>query len=112
MSGCRGHITNTHVDDVSSIVFSLRGLRFVVFLGELSECKVWATHKSNIYLEIRPKAKFCFVADPEFEKLKRNNLVIIKAIYDIRISGIRSHEIIVDTLYDIGFFSSKSEDDI
>ena len=44
-----GHLTDTPVDSVYSSVVSLRGLRLVIFLGELNGLDTWATDIGNAY---------------------------------------------------------------
>lgn len=75
-----GHLTDTPIDSVYSSVVSLRGLRLVIFLGELNDLKVWATDIGNAYLESETKEKVCIVAGPEFGEVEGHTLVIVKAI--------------------------------
>lgn len=107
-----GHLTNTPVDSVYSSGVSLRCLRLVVFLGELNDFKVCATNNGNTYLEFKTKEKVCIVAGPGFRDLEGHTLVILKAFYGHRSSGVRWHGRFADTLHDKGFFPSKAEDDI
>ena len=107
-----GHLTDTPIDSVYSSVVSLRGLRFVIFLGELNGLGIWATDIGNAYLESKTKEKVCIIAGPEFGELEGHLLIISKALYGLRSSGLRWHERFADTLTDMGFFPSKAEDDI
>ena len=107
-----GHLTDTPIDSVYSSVVSLRGLRFVIFLGELNGLGIWATDIGNAYLESKTKEKVCIIAGPEFGELEGHLLIISKALYGLRSSGLRWHERFADTLTDMGFFPSKTEDDI
>ena len=107
-----GHMTEIPLDSVYSSVVSLRGLRLVIFLGELNGLETWATDIGNAYLEAETKEKVCFEAGPEFGELEGHILIIIKALYGLRSSGLRWHERFSDTLRDMGFFPSKAEDDI
>ena len=52
-----GHLTDIPVDSVYSCVFSLRGLRLVVFLAELNDLETYATDIGNAYLEAHTKEK-------------------------------------------------------
>ena len=107
-----GHLTDTPVDSVYSSVVSLRGLRLVIFLGELNGLDTWATDIGNAYLESKTKEKVCIIAGPEFNELEGHTLVIVKALYGLRSSGLRWHERFADTLRDMGFSQSRAEDDI
>lgn len=107
-----GHMTEIPLDSVYSSVVSLRGLRLIIFLGELNGLETWATDIGNAYLEAETKEKVCFEAGPEFGELEKHTLVIFKALYGLRSSGLRWHERFADTLRGLKFFPSKVEEDI
>ena len=107
-----GHLTEVPLDSVYSSVVSLRGLRLTIFLGELNDLDIWATDIGNAYLEAETKEKVCIAAGPEFGKLEGHTLIIFKALYGLRSSGLQWHERFADTLRDMDFFPSKAEDDI
>ena len=107
-----GHLTDTPVDSVYSSVVSLRGLRLIIFLGELNGLDIWATDVGNAYLESKTKEKVYIIGGPELGELEGHLLIISKALYGLRSSGLRWHERFADTLKDMGFFPSKAEDDI
>ena len=95
-----------------SSVVSLKGLRLVVFLSELNGLKVWGTDIGNAYLEAVTKEKVCIIAGPEFGPREGHLLIIHKALYGLRSSGLCWHERFADTLRDMGFTPSKAEADI
>ena len=107
-----GHLTDIPLDSVYSSVVSLRGLRLTIFLGEMNGLDIWATDIGNAYLEAETKEKVCITAGPEFGELEGHTLIIFKALYGLRSSGLRWHERFADTLRDMGFFPSKAEEDI
>ena len=107
-----GHLTEAPDDSIYSSVVSLRGLRLVLFLVELNGLSVWSTDVSNAYLEAKTKEKVYIVAGSEFKELEGHMLIINKALYGLRSSGLRWHERFADTLRDMGFAPSKAEDDI
>ena len=107
-----GHLTETPLDSVYSSVVSLRDIRLTIFLGELNGLEAWATDIGNAYLEAETKEKVYIVAGPEFGELEGHTLIIFKALYGLRSSGLRWHERFADTLRDMNFFPSKAEDDI
>ena len=107
-----GHLTETPIDSVYSSVVSLKGLRLVIFLAELNGLLVWSTDIGNAYLEATTKEKVCIIAGPEFGPREGHLLLIHKALYGLRSSGLRWHERFADTLREMGFFPSKAEDDI
>ena len=102
-----GHLTDVPLDSVYSSVVSLRGLRFVIFLGELNNLKTWVTDIGNAYLEARTKEKVYVIGGPEFGELENHTLVIFKALYGLRSSGLRWHERFADTLREMISFLPK-----
>jgi hypothetical protein len=107
-----GHLTDIPLESVYSGVVSLRGLRIVTFLAELNDLDLWATDIGNAYLEARSLEKNYIVAGPEFGELEGHYLVIYKALYGLRTSGLRWHERFADCLRAEGFAPSKAEPDI
>ena len=107
-----GHLTDTPIDSVYSSVVSLKGLRAVIFAAELNGLTVWGTDIGNAYLEAFTKERVCIIAGPEFGELEGHLLLINKALYGLRSSGLRWHERFADTLRDMGFTPSLAEDDI
>ena len=98
-----GHLTPVPTESVYSGVVSLRGLRMVVFLAELNNLKIWATDIGNAYLEAETTERVYIVAGPEFGEREGHTLVIFKALYGLRPSGLRWHERLDKVLQEIGF---------
>jgi len=107
-----GHLTDTPIDSVYSSVVSLRGIRMLTFLAELNDLHVWSTDISSAYLESYTKEKVYIVAGPEFGELEGHTLIINKALYGLKSSGLRWHERFSDVLRHMGFFPCKAERDI
>jgi hypothetical protein len=107
-----GHLTDIPLESVYSGVVSLRGLRIVTFLSELNGLDLWATDISNAYLEAFTMEWNYIVAGPEFGQLEGHYLIIVKALYGLRTSGLRWHERFTDCLCNEGFSSCKAEPDI
>jgi hypothetical protein len=78
----------------------------------LNELETWATDIGSAYLEAVTLEKVFVEAGPEFQELEGHTLVIYKALYGLRTSGLRWHERFADCLADMGFKPSKSEPDI
>jgi len=72
----------------------------------------WATDIGNAYLEAETREKVYIIAGPEFEELEGHVLVICKALYGLRTSGLHWHERFADCLRAMGFTPSKAEPDI
>jgi hypothetical protein len=108
-----GHLTDIPLDSVYSGVVSLRGLRMMLFLAELNQLDVWATDVGNAYLEAETKEKIYIIAGSEFGNREGHILIIKKALYGLRSSGLRWHERFSDCLRDDeGFTPCKAEPDI
>ena len=107
-----GHLTDIPNESVYSSVVSLRGLRMMLFLGELNEIEVWGTDIGNAYLEACTSERVCITAGPEFGPLEGHLLLIHKALYGLRSSGARWHDRLSDVLRKEGFIPCKAEPDI
>jgi hypothetical protein len=84
----------------------------VVFIGELNGLETWGSDVGNAYLESFTKEKVFIIAGPEFGKLEGHTLLIKKALYGLRTSGLRWHERFADTLRDMAFFPCKADPDV
>ena len=107
-----GHMTETPVESTYASVVSLRGIRMVTFLAELNGLEIWQTDVGNAYLEAMTQEKVYVIAGDEFGQLKGNVLVIKRALYGLKSSGLRWHERFADVLRHMGFTSCKAEPDI
>ncbi len=107
-----GHLTDTPIDSVYSSVVSLRGIRLLTFIAELNDMHCWATDIGNAYLESFTQEKVYIVAGDEFGERAGHTLIISRALYGLKSSGVRWHERLADVLREMGFFPSKAENDI
>jgi len=106
------HLTETPIDSIYSSVVSLRGICLLTFVAELNDLEVWATDIGNAYLESYTQEKVYIIAGPEFGDRQGHTLVIRKALYGLKSSGLRWHERLSDVLREMGFIPSKAERDI
>jgi Reverse transcriptase (RNA-dependent DNA polymerase) len=107
-----GHLTDPSSDSVYSGVVSLRGIRLVTFLAELNHLELWGADVGNAYLEAKTKEKVYIIGGPEFGELEGHTLVIYKALYGLRTSGLCWHQRFADVLRSMGFLPCKAENDI
>jgi hypothetical protein len=84
----------------------------LAFLAELNKLELWATDMGSAYLESYTKEKVYIVAGPEFGERCGHTLIIVRALYGLKSSGLRWHERHSDVLRSMGFFPSKAEQDI
>ena len=104
-----GHLTPDHIESIYSGVVYIRSLRLVIFLAKLNHLEVWGAHIGNAYLEAKTKEKLYVVAGPEFEELEGHILVIYKALYGLKSSGLRGSQKIHDIILDMGFTPCKAD---
>jgi hypothetical protein len=78
-----GHLTDIPLESVYSGVVSI-----VTFLSELNGLVLWATDIGNAYLEALTMERNYIVAGPEFGQLEGHYLIIVKALYGLRTSGL------------------------
>eukprot|EP00984_Skeletonema_dohrnii_P026367 scaffold15707_cov94-Skeletonema_dohrnii-CCMP3373.AAC.1 len=107
-----GHMTEIPLESVYSGVVSLRGVRFVIFLAELNGLELYQTDVGNAYLESYMREKVWVIGGPELHDLKDHVLIIRKALYGLKSSGLRWHERFPDVLRDMGFTPCIAEPDI
>ena len=107
-----GHLTDDPIESVYSSVVSLRSLRIVIFLAELNQLELWGADVGNAYLEAYTKEKVCFIAGAGFGELIGHTLIIVKALYGLKSSGLRWHERFADTLREMNFEISKADPDV
>ena len=81
---------------------SLRGVRFCIFLAELNELQVWQTDVGNAYLEAYTKEKVYVIAGPEFAEIEGHVIIISRALYGLKSSGLRWYERFADVLREMG----------
>ena len=84
----------------------------IMFISELNGLQLWGADVGNAYLEAKTKEKVCFIAGKEFGPLAGHTLIIHKALYGLRTSGLRWHEKFADILTDMGFKPCKMDPDI
>lgn len=104
-----GHLTDTPINAIYSSVVSLRGVRIVIFLSELNKCMTWVTDIRNAYLESYTSERVCIIAGPEFGYREGHTLIIIKALYGLKISARQWSHQLGDVLKEIGFILSKAD---
>ncbi len=105
-----GHLTDPNKESVYSGVVSLRGIRLVTFLAELNNLELWGADVGNAYLEAKTKEKVYIIAGPEFGELEGHTLIIYKALYGLRSSGLCWSQRFADVLRTLGFHQSRAED--
>ena len=107
-----GNLTDIPTESVYSGVVNLRTLHMDIFLAELNGLELYSADIGNAYLEAETKEKVYIVGDQVFGDLEGHTMIIHKALYGLRSSGLRWHERFADTLRDMGFKISKADNDV
>ena len=84
----------------------------MIFLAELNQMEAWGTDISSAYLKVFTKEKLFVKAGPEFGDQEGRILLVEKALYGLRTSGVRWHERLANRLRGMGFFPCKAEPNI
>ena len=104
-----GHLTPDPIDSIYSGVVSTKSLRLSIFLAKLNSMNVWGADIGNVYLEATAKEKLYIVAGPEIEELQGHTLVIHKALYGLKSSGLRWSQRIHDIMLQLNFRPCKAD---
>ena len=91
---------------------SLRSLRIVEFHSKLNQLELWGADIGNAYLEAKTREKVYIIGGIGFGELEGHTLIIYKALYGLKSSGLRWHERLVDALRDMGFSQSRADTDV
>ena len=102
------HLTPDPIESIYSRVVSIRSLRLVIFLAKLNNLEVWGADIGNAYLEAKTKEMLYVVAGSEFEELEGHILVVYKALYGLKCSGLRWSQKIHGIMLDMGFSPCKT----
>jgi Reverse transcriptase (RNA-dependent DNA polymerase) len=106
-----GNMTRPGGDAYSSVV-SFRTMRLAILLGEMNMMKMMVGDITSAYLMALTKELIFFKAGPEFMEKAGHLMIVRKALYGLRSSGKSWHDLLFDTLTDMGFKPSFADPDI
>ena len=107
-----GHTTETPLTLTCSSVVSRDSVRIILLVAALNGLNIMACDIQNAYLMADCREKIWTIARPEFRSEKGTPMVICKALYGLKSSGAAFRAHLAETLYDIGFTSSKADPDV
>ena len=108
-----GNHTDLIDTDMYSGVVSIDTVRLVTLVGVLNGLSCIATDISVAYLHGRTREKVYTVAGPEFgPDIAGRTMIIEKALYGLRTSAARWHEVLSDTLRQMGWSPSYADPNV
>ena len=107
-----GHTTEAPATLTYSLVVSRDSIWIALTVAALNELEVMACDIQNAYLTADCHEKIWIHAGPEFGSEASTIMFIHKALYGLRSSGAAFHAHLAETLYDIGFVSTRADPDV
>ena len=106
-----GHTTEAPLTLTYLSIVSRDSVRIILLVVALNGLNIMACDIQNAYLMADCREKIWTIARPEFGSEKGTPMVIRKALYGLKSSGAAFRAHLAETLYDIGFRSSKADPD-
>ena len=107
-----GHTTETPTSLTDSTVLSRDSVRIILLATALNGLQVMACDIPNAYLTANCCEKTWTFAGPEFGSECGQPMIIRKALYGLKSSGVAFRAHLAETLHDIGFKSTKADPDV
>ena len=107
-----GHTTETPTSLTYSSVVSRDSVRIILLITALNGLQVMACDIQNAYLTVNCHEKIWTYAGPEFGSERGQPMIIKKALYGLKLSGMAFRGHLVETLHDIGFKPTKADPDV
>ena len=109
-----GHLTPEPENSVYSGVVSHRSLRIIILAAELNGLELLGADITQAYLEALTKEKIYFLAGREFRSfgLEGHTLVLVKALYGLKSSGLAWNQHFAVTLRAEGFVPSFADPEV
>ena len=107
-----GHTTKTPMSLTYSSVVSRDSVRIILLTVALNGLQVMACDIQNAYLTANCHEKIWTYAGPEFGSEHGQPMIIKKALYGLKSSGMAFRAHLAETLHDIGFKPTKADPDV
>ena len=107
-----GHTTETPMSLTYSSVVSRDSVRIILLAVALNRLQVMACDIQNAYLTANCHEKIWTYAGPEFGSEHGQPMIIRKALYGLKSSGVAFRAHLAETLHDIGFKPTKADPDV
>ena len=107
-----GHTTETPMSLTYSSVVSRDSVRIILLTAALNGLQVMACDIQNAYLTTNCHEKIWTYVGPEFGSERGQPMIIRKALYGLKSSGVAFRAHLVETLHEIGFKPKKADPDV
>ena len=107
-----GHTTETPMSLTYSSVVSRYSVRIILLIAALNGLQIMACDIQNAYLTANCHEKIWTVAGPEFGSEHGQPMIIKKALYGLKSSGMAFRAHLVETLHDIFSKPTKADPDV
>ena len=107
-----GHTTETPTSLTYSSVVSRDLVRIILLAAGLNGLQVMACDIQNAYLTASCHEKSWTYAGPEFGSERGLPMILRKALYGLKSSGVAFRAHLAETLHDIGFKPTKADPDV
>ncbi len=108
----RGDLTPSGEESSYSSVAGMRSVRIVTFLAELNDLELWQGDIASAYLTAETSERVFIKAGPEFGVLAGRILIVKKALYGLKMSGVCFHQRASRCLREMGFTQSYADADV
>ena len=107
-----GHTTETPTSLTYSSVVSRDSVRIILLIAALNLLQVMACDIQNAYLTANCREKIWTYVGPEFGLERGQPMIIRKALYGLKLSGVAFRAHLVEMLHDIGFKPTKADPNV
>jgi len=107
-----GHTTETPASSTYSSVVSRESVRVAFLLASLNDLDVFAADVGNAYLNAPCREKIWTKAGKEFSSDKGCVMIIIRALYGLKTSGVAWRAAFSEKLTEMGYKSTKANPDV
>jgi hypothetical protein len=107
-----GHMTDPPPFLTYSTVVSRDSVRIGFLLTALNNLDLVSIDIGNAYLQAKTKEKVYTIAGPEFGELQGQKVLIVRALYGLKLSGAAWHDHFAANLHDMNFQPSYADPDV
>jgi hypothetical protein len=107
-----GNQTETPPTLTYSSVVSRDSVRIAFLVAALNDLNILACDIQNAYLTADCREKIYIIAGPEFGSEAGSIMLVKKALYGLKSSGAAFRAHLAETLYDLGYTSTKADPDV